>query len=199
MGRARRRARVRRGVAISTLSLAVAGGGVAAAFHLAADDAAEIDTYTSTLPAPDPRADPPTSTVTGLPVGPPNTVGTSLSPTATDPVGPGSPSTSVTTTAPATLETSTSLPTDPAAATTTAAPTLLDGPHTTPCGSVTFRFDTAVVVDSRTIAAGYRFFAQGEGTTEVEAKWFEGPGDECQVAAHLEDGALGVQFDRTGN
>jgi len=182
MTRARRRHRLRRGIAASALTLAVAGGGVAAAVQLVGGGDDEIDTRTSMLPTPDTMLSPSTTAspaTTSLVV--PTT------PTTTLPIA--TTTTSAPTTAPSTTEAPTTTSTGPVTAT-------LSGPHDTFCGSVTFRVTTQVTVESHVDTPGYTFSTEGEGSTEVEAKWEGAPEDECEVAAHLEDGELEIQFDR---
>ncbi|MEZ5166578.1 MAG: hypothetical protein R2695_08795 [Acidimicrobiales bacterium] len=74
----------------------------------------------------------------------------------------------------------------------------LSGPHTTRCGTVTFAVgaSTVRVTEHTTAIPGYRVEVQGDGTSEVEMKWIEGPGAECKVAAHLEHGQLEIEKDR---
>lgn len=184
MTRARRNHRIRRGIAATTLSLAVAGGGVAAALHFGGGSD-EIDTRTSTLPPPEVTASPPTTTV-------PDPSSTST-PSPGDGDEPATvPPPSDTSTPPPEVTTSTA----PATTTTGAVgPDTISGPHTTPCGSVTFRVDSVVTVESHTVVPGYEFSTEDDGTTEVRVKWDEGPGDECRVEAHLEEGELEIRYD----
>ena len=184
MTRARRNHRIRRGIAATTLSLAVAGGGVAAALHFGGGSD-EVDTRTSTLPPPEVTAAPSTTTVPD-----PST-------TSTPSPGDGDE--------PTTVPPSTDAPTVPPEVTTTTAavttttgavePETISGPHTTPCGSVTFRVGSVVTVESHTVEPGYVFSTEDDGTTEVHAEWDEGPGDKCRVEVHLEDGELEIRYD----
>ena len=89
-------------------------------------------------------------------------------------------------------------PTPTAAVTTTTGavePETISGPHTTPCGSVTFRVGSVVTVESHTVEPGYVFSTEDDGTTEVHATGDEGPGDECRVETHLEEGELEIRYD----
>jgi hypothetical protein len=181
MAKARLRYRIRRGIGVAALSVGLAGGTAVAAVQLASPDN-EVDTFT-TVPAPEQ-----TSTTTAPP--------TTSAPVTTSTSSPA-PTTSVpapTTTAPGPNP----LPTTtvpPSGTTAPADPTVL-GPHLTDCGSVTFAFtEAAVTVSAHTADAGYEFSVEGEGSTEVEAEWDEGPADDCRVEAHLEDGELEIQID----
>jgi hypothetical protein len=195
MAKARLRYRIRRGIGVAALSVGLAGGTAVAAVQLASPDN-EVDTFT-TVPAPEQ-----TSTTTAPPTtsAPVTTSMRSPAPTTSSPAATTSspaPTTSVpapTTTAPGPNP----LPTTtvpPSGTTAPADPTLL-GPHLTDCGSVTFAFtEAAVTVSAHTADAGYEFSVEGEGSTEVEAEWDEGPADDCRVAARLEDGELEIQVD----
>lgn len=197
MVRARRTHRIRRGAAIATVGLTLAGGGAAAAIQLSgiADD--PVESHVSMLPPPETTAEP---TTTQAPAPPPAEGGSpaASTPSTDSSTPPSTPSTPDSTTTEEPPTTSTATDSTTTAPTTTASPGVpgvLSGPHSTSCGTVTFVFDTTVAVDDHSVAPGYTFSTQGEGSTEVEAKWSLGPADECQVAAHLEDGVLEIQFD----
>ncbi len=186
MAKARLRYRIRRGIGVAALSVGLAGGTAVAAVQLASPDN-EVDTFTT---APDQ-----TSTTTAPPTtsAPVTTSTSSPAPTTSSPA----PTTSVpapTTTAPGPNPLPTT--TVPPSGTTAPAGPAVSGPHLTDCGSVTFAFtEAAVTVSAHTADAGYEFSAEGEGSTEVEAEWDEGPAHDCRVAAHLEDGELEIQID----
>ncbi|MDW3220595.1 MAG: hypothetical protein R8F63_18460 [Acidimicrobiales bacterium] len=176
MVRARRRRRVRVAVTGSVAGALALGGTALAVGQLIGDDAAEIGPQV-TLPAPDVESpipsDPPT---TGAP-----------SPSSPDAPPPTSSTPSTVTSPPPTTE----MPP------TTATPSEeVSGPHDTPCGSVTFVVaGTSVRIDSRTVVDGFSFTSEGDGTSEVHARWDDGPAPDCRVEAHLEDGELRVEVD----
>jgi hypothetical protein len=202
MAKARLRYRIRRGIGVAALSVGLAGGTAVAAVQLTSPDN-EVDTFT-TVPAPEQ-----TSTTTAPPTtsAPVTTSTSSPAPTTSSPApttsspAPTTSSPAPTTSVPAPTTTAPGpnpLPTTtvpPSGTTAPADPTVL-GPHLTDCGSVTFAFtEAAVTVSAHTADAGYEFSVEGEGSTEVEAEWDEGPADDCRVAAHLEDGELEIQVD----
>lgn len=189
-----RRARRLRVVAASTIAGLMALSGTAVALNqIAREDPVEIGPVES-LPTPE-------TPVPGDTVAPNETPSTS---TTTTPV----PSTTTTegdvAVVPDTTTTTPTTTTAPPATTATSQPTTtsapvaqpsFSGPHTTECGEVTFTYTTSTVrIESRTVVPGYRFTTEDEGTSQLHAKWDEGPGVECEVEAHLEDGILEVQL-----
>ena len=167
MLRARRMRRVRVAAASTIAGLVALSGTAVALNQITREDPVEIGPSES-LPAPETSARPEATSTTTTTTSPP--------PTTTEEVE-----------------------VEPDTTTTTSAPVdepSLSGPHETDCGEVTFVYSsTTVTLESRTVVPGYRLTTEGDGTSELHATWDEGPRDECQVEAHLENGVLKVQRD----
>jgi hypothetical protein len=100
------------------------------------------------------------------------------------------PTTSATTPAPST----------PSGTPTTVSPSTVSETHTTPCGSATLVHDDATVqLAGHETVEGYRFRVESESPTQIEVKWDQGPGEECEIHAHLERGTLVVEGDHDGD
>lgn len=203
MQRARRRRKMRTTAAAISLTVAGVSGTAVAISALSSPDTTEIGPADS-LPSPEDSTTTSTTTstlpsATGVPTtGPelPSGPGTEADP---DPAAPSTPSLTTappgpTTSGPPATVTTTTLTTPAPTTTVVAEPSQLSGPHTTDCGTLTLRYtSTSVDIEDVTVEPGYRFITEGEGTSELHAKWDEGPGEECQLEAHLEDGSLRIE------